>query len=331
MNKHARVPLATAGVPAVSIAAAVALASIWGPRLPGVVAVHWSNGTPDNSAALDSFVSISLLVSAALTMVASALTVTALRRGTGLARAAIGLLVGFATLPAGAAIGVLIANLDVRDWHEATGSALVAVVTLLIAVVSGALAVQLAGTTPATRPLSGPAGDAPAIGLEPGQRAVWVGGTTNDFLLFGVVVVPLVGLLIDQVGMIEVPPWIYATLFAAGLLVTLIGSRLSATVDATGVTIRIGLLGWPRRHLPLDRIDHAEGAELGLLEGGGFGYRVNPFTGTSLYKLRGGPALALTMRKGGLVYVTVGDPGPGAGLLNDLLRHQALTAPPSAV
>jgi hypothetical protein len=304
---------------------------MWGSRLPDVVAIHWTNGTANNSAALGPFLTISLLVGAGLAMAVSALAVTALRRGTGLARTGIGFFVGLATLPASGTIGVLIANLDVRDWHEATGSALVAVVTLLVAVAGGALASQIAGTPPAALPLSGPADDAPAIGLEPGQRAVWVGGTTNRFLLSGVVVVPLVGLLLDQVAMIGMSAWLYAALFGAGLLVTLIGARVGATIDATGVTIRIGLLGWPRRHLPLDRIDHAEVVELGVLEGGGFGYRVNPFTGTSLYKLRGGPALAITMRKGGLVYVTVDGPGPGAGLLNDLLRHQALTGPPREV
>lgn len=274
MIKHTRILLATIGVPAVAITVSATLASMWSSRLPAVVAVHWTNGTPNNSAALDPFLTITLLVSAGLAMVVSAMAVTELRRGTGLARAAIGFLVGVATLPASATLGVLIANLDIRDWHEATGSMLVVAVTLLVAVVSGALASLVTGAMPAARPLSGPTDSAPAIGLEPGQRAVWVGSATNRLLLSSVLVVPLVGVLINQVGMIRVSAWIYAALFGVGLVVTLIGSRIGATIDSTGVTIRIGLLGWPRRHLPLDRIDHAEAVELGLFEGGGFGYRV---------------------------------------------------------
>jgi hypothetical protein len=327
MNKRARVLLATAGVPAVVIAISASLASMWGSRLPAVVAVHWTNSTPNNSAALDPFLTIVLLVSAGLAMVVAAMAVMALRRGNPIPRLALGFLVGFAVLPAGATISVLIANLDVRDWREVTGTGLVVAVTLLVAVVGGVLAAQVAGPMPAARPLSGPADEAPGVGLGSGERAVWVGSTTNRFLLSGVLVVPLVGVFVNQVLMIGVSAWMYAVFFGVGLVVTLIGSRLGATVDSAGVTIRIGLLGRPRRHLPLDRIDHAEAVDLGLFQGGGFGYRVSPFTGVSLYKLRSGPALAITMRKGGLVYVTVDRPDAGAGLLNDLLRLQPTTDP----
>jgi hypothetical protein len=323
MNKRARILLATGGIPAAAIAATAVLASVWSSRLPAVAAVHWTNGTPNNSASLALFLRITLLISAGLAMVVSAIAVTAERRGNAIPRTAIGFLVGFATTPASATIGILIANLDMNDWHHATGSALVVVVTLLVAIVGGVLGVLIAGTTPGTRPLSGPADDAPAIGLQPGQRAVWVSGTTNRLLLSSVVVVPLVGFLINQISMIHVSAWLYVVLFGSGLVVTVIGSRLGTTVDSKGFTIRIGLLGWPRRHIALDRIDHAEAVEVGLFQGGGFGYRMNPFRGESFYKLRGGPALAITMRKGGLVYVTVDNPDPGAGLLNDLIRRQA--------
>ncbi|QWF79719.1 hypothetical protein [Amycolatopsis sp. CA-230715] len=319
---RARILLATAGVPAVAIAVSVVLAWLWNTRLPEVVAVHWTNGEPNNSAPLGLFVKIALLLGAALAMAVSWMAVTAWRRGNGLSRVAIGFFAGFTTIPMSGTLGVLIANLDVEDWHRATGSALVAVVSLLVAVVAGVLAAVVMGPVPHSASPSGPADDDLAIGLAPGQRAVWVGATTNRFLLSSVLVVPLVGFVVDQVVMVPVPAWIYAALFVVGAVVTLLGARLGATVDSAGLTIRMGLLGWPRRHFALDRIDHADVADLGLLQGGGFGYRVNPFTGESIYKLRGGPALAIALRKGGLVYVTVDDPAPGAGLLNDLLRQR---------
>lgn len=327
MTKRARVLLATAGVPATVIALSALLASMWSSRLPAVVAVHWTNGAPNNSAALDAFLKITLLVSGGFAMAGSAMAVTVLRRGNRLSRPGIGLLVGFTVLPAGSAVGVLIGNLDVRNWREATASGLVVAATLLVPVASGVLAAWVAGPSPAARPLSGPADDAPAVGLEPGQRAVWVGSTTNRFLMSSVLVVPLVGVVVNRVLMIPVSAWMYAALFGVGLAVTVIGSRLGATVDSAGVTIRLGLLGWPRRHLSLDRIDHAEAVELGLFKGGGFGYRVNPFTGETYYKLRSGPALAIAMRTGGLICVTVDRPEAGAGLLNDLLRRRLATEP----
>ncbi|GAA1946176.1 hypothetical protein [Amycolatopsis minnesotensis] len=318
-----RILLATAGVPAAAVAVAGVMAWLWDARLPEVVAVHWTSGEPNNSASLGPFLTIALLVGAVLAMAVSWLAVTAARRGNGLSRIAIGFFAGFTTIPASGVLGVLVGNLDVGDWHRATGSALVAMVSLLVAVVAGVLAAFVMGPVPSVPGADGPAADAPAIGLAPGQRAVWVGSTTNRFLLSSVLVVPLVGFVVNQVGMVAVPAWIYLALFLVGAVVTLLGARLGATVDSAGLTIRMGLLGWPRRHFPLDRIDHADVADLGLLQGGGFGYRVNPFTGESLYKLRGGPALAVALRKGGLVYVSVDDPAPGAGLLNDLLRHRA--------
>lgn len=322
MKTRTRILLATAGVPVAAIAVAVVLASVWDARLPEVVAVHWMNGEPNNSASLGPFLKLALVIGAALAMAVSWIAVTARRRGNGLSRVAIGFFAGFATIPASGVVGVLVGNLDVRDWHEATGSVLVAAVTLLVAVGAGVLAAFVMGPVPRAAALDGPSADAPAIGLEPGQRAVWVGTTTNKFLLSSVLVVPLVGFVVDQVAMVAVPAWIYAALFAVGAVVTLLGARLGATVDSAGLTIRMGLLGWPRRHFPLDRIDHADVVDLGLFQAGGFGYRVNPFTGESIYKLRGGPALAIALSKGGLVYVSVDDPAPGAGLLNDLLRHR---------
>jgi hypothetical protein len=329
MTKHVRVLLATAGVPAVVIAVVASLASAWRSRLPGEIAIHWSNGVPDNSATLDPFVRLTLLIGAGLAMAAAATAVTTLRRGAGPSRPAVGLLTGMALVPAAATAGVLVGNLDVRDWRAAANAGPAVLVTFLVLALGGALAVLVAGAPPVDRTLSGPAEDAPAIGLEAGQRAVWIGSATNRFLMAGVLVVPLTGIVLDRVFMVGTSPVVYVVLAAVGLAVTLIGSRLTATVDSAGVTVRLGLLGRPRRHFPLHRIDHAEAVEVGVFQGGGFGYRVNPFTGESLYKLRSGPALAITMRQGGLVYVTVDRPEQGAGLLNDLLRRQSSPHPPT--
>jgi hypothetical protein len=45
-------------------------------------------------------------------------------------------------------------------------------------------------------------------------------------------------------------------------------------------------------------------------------------TGTTAYKVRGGPAMVLALESGRTVLVSVDDPETGAGLVNDLLARR---------
>jgi len=100
-----------------------------------------------------------------------------------------------------------------------------------------------------------------------------------------------------------------------------ISPQNGATIEGP-VTIRFGLLGVPWRHLALNSIREATTRELSTFGDGGLGLRFNPVTGTTAYKVRGGPALVLELANGRTALVSVDDPETGAGLVNDLLAQR---------
>jgi hypothetical protein len=94
------------------------------------------------------------------------------------------------------------------------------------------------------------------------------------------------------------------------------------TASERGLRIAFGPFGWPSKHMPLERIERAEATEIEPLRWGGWGYRwAGPRR--SAVVVRRGPGLVLDLRGGGRFAVTVDEPAPAAGLLNDLRRRRA--------
>lgn len=99
-------------------------------------------------------------------------------------------------------------------------------------------------------------------------------------------------------------------------------STVRVTASARGLRIAFGPFGVPSRRMPLERIERAEATEIEPLRWGGWGYRwAGP--GRSSVIVRRGPGLVLDLRGGGRFAVTVDEPAPGAGLINDLRRRHA--------
>ncbi|ADJ42410.1 hypothetical protein AMES_0588 [Amycolatopsis mediterranei S699] len=314
MTKLIRVLLATAVLPGAALAVAGVLENAWAHRLPDPVATHWSSA-PNGHNSLAAFTGISLGLGAVAILLLATSAVTALRRGRPLPRPTVGVGAGFAALPAAVLLSVVVANLDAPDWHAAR-SGVVVVPFLLGAAVIGVVA-ALVGALPAPPPGETP-GHRPTVGLRPGERAFWSGRAVNPAMLWALALIP-VAIALLPAGL----PWPTGAWIAlVGLLVTALTYRLSATVDAKGVTVRFGLLGVPWRHWALAAIREATTRELTTFGDGGLGLRFNPVTGTTAYKVRGGPALALTLENGRTVLVSVDDPETGAGLVNDLLAQR---------
>ncbi|MEV7091792.1 hypothetical protein AB0M80_03020 [Amycolatopsis sp. NPDC051045] len=314
MNKLIRVLSATAVLPGAALATAGVLENGWAGRLPDPVATHW-NSAPNGATPLGAFTGVCLALGAVAVLLLATTAVAALRRGRPLPRLTVGVGAGFAGLPPAVLLSVLVANLDAPDWHAARNGAVV-VLFLLGAVVLGAVA-ALVGGLPAP-PVRETPGDRPSVGLRPGQRAFWSGRAANPAMLWALALIP-VAIAFLPAGL----PWPTAVWIAlVGAVVTALTYRLSATVDAKGVTIRFGLLGVPWRHLGLDSIREATTRELTTFGDGGLGLRFNPVTGTTAYKVRGGPALVLALESGRTVLVGVDDPETGAGLVNDLLAQR---------
>jgi hypothetical protein len=314
MTKLIRVLFATAVLPGAALAVAGALENAWAGRLPDPVATHW-NGAPDGSTPLALITGVCLGLGTVAVLLLASTAVTLLRRGRPLPRATVGVGAGFATLPAAVLLSVLVANLDVPDWHAARGG--LSVVLFMLGATAIAVVAALVGGLPAP-PAREETADRPSVGLRPGQRAFWTSRAANPAMLWALAVIPVAVALVPAGLSWPVAAW----LTLVGATVTALTYRLSASVDAKGVTIRFGLLGLPWRHLALESIHEATTRELATFGDGGLGLRFNPVTGTTAYKVRGGPALALSMENGRTVLVSVDDPETGAGLVNDLLARR---------
>ncbi|WP_206791018.1 hypothetical protein [Amycolatopsis sp. MtRt-6] len=314
MTNPIRVLFATAVLPGAALAVAGALENAWAHRLPDPVATHW-NTAPSSATPLGVFTGACLGLGVVAVLLLATTAMTALRRGRPLPRAAVGVGAGFAALPAAVLLTVLVANLDVPDWHAAR-SGFVVVLFMLGAAVLGVLAALVGGVPSA--PEREQTANRPSVGLRPGQRAFWAGGAANPAMLWSLALIPVAIALVPAGLSWPVAGWITLV----GVVVAALTYRLSATVDAKGVTIRFGLLGVPWRHLRLDSIREATTRELSMFRDGGLGLRFNPVTGTTAYKVRGGPALELTLESGRKVLVSVDDPETAAGLVNDLLAQR---------
>nr|AXL06256.1 hypothetical protein [uncultured bacterium] len=314
MTNPIRVLFATAVLPGAALAVAGVLENVWAARLPDPVATHW-NSAPIGHTPLGAFTGACLGLGAVAVLLLATTAMTLLRRGRPLPRATVGVGAGFAALPAAVLLSVLVANLDAPDW-QAAGNGAIVVLFMLGAAAIGILAALVGGLpSPSVRE---EAAHRPSVGLRAGQRAFWSSRAANPAMLWALALIPVAIALLPAGLSWPTAAWIALV----GTVVTALTYRLSASVDAKGVTIRFGLLGIPWRHLALDNIREATTRELATFGDGGLGLRFNPVTGTTAYKVRGGPALALVMASGRTVLVSVDDPETGAGLVNDLLAQR---------
>jgi hypothetical protein len=302
------------GLPPVvaAVPGTVLLAQAWD-GLPEVVAIHFGLGGTANGfggrAALVGAVVVLPLVLGALFGLIGAMTPG--RRGAGFDPAAI---LGAASWAGAGLVGSIGVQIVLAN-RTATAERLPLPWLLLglgIAVVLGIVGALVMPRSPLQ-----PGADEPTPALELGreERASWSGSCSSVFVtaLGGVLV--LGGLLLG---------WATAgpggiVLGAAGLLVLLFGSART-TVDRRGLTVGLGVFGWPRIRVPLDEVASASTEEVGALQYGGLGYRIVP--GGVGVIVRPGPALVVTRRSGRRLTVTVDHPGTAAALLNGL-RSQA--------
>ncbi|MBN6036261.1 hypothetical protein [Amycolatopsis sp. 195334CR] len=301
-----RISLATGGLPAALAITTGLLYESWRGRLPDPITAHWQNGGPDGTADAGVFVSI-MVAATAILLVAGSLVLN--RRPH---RIGAGLAAGMAAFPAIVALTVLAANLDLTDWQQAENFTLVLVGPLVGPLVVGLLGALIAPKSVVPAPRT----DGPTVGLRPGERALWTGGSSNNYLPLLALFTPLTMFAVD------LPLVVYPLLTILVALALYAMSRLRVRVDADGVTIR--LIGF-RRQMTLDRI---VGAGVGRVSfWTGLGVRVNPLTGDTAYKVRGGDALRIDLKTGRSVYVTVDRPREAAGLLNDLLQRNGASSP----
>lgn len=100
-------------------------------------------------------------------------------------------------------------------------------------------------------------------------------------------------------------------------------SRLQVRVDARGLGIRYGHLGWLRQRIALERIQSARGVRLEPMDHGGFGYRGSlRFSGRAALVVRAGWGLELVLDGGKRLAISVDDAERGAELINRFLARR---------
>ena len=300
-------------LPALLLAAIALPIPLLADRLPDPIATHWGvDGRPDGS--LDP-TALWVAVTGVWLVLWAALAFRA-RRGGPLPEAVPILSLG--GFLAGLMAITVAANDGAASWHEAgevgVPEALAAVGAGLLL---GGVAMLLerghehaaAATAPGTA----------TIGLGAGEHAVWIGHASSPGLALGG---SLGALALAAGGLLAggAAGWILVGSAVVVALALTWASTVRVTASEQGLRIAFGPFGVPSKRMPLERIERAEAAEIEPLRWGGWGYRwAGP--GRSAVVVRRGPGLVLELRGGGRFAVTVDEPAPAAGLLNDLRRR----------
>ncbi|MGD9573039.1 MAG: hypothetical protein AB7V62_14230 [Thermoleophilia bacterium] len=155
----------------------------------------------------------------------------------------------------------------------------------------------------------------------PQAYAVYTGRSTNwpVLVLMCVLLVPLLALAAQSEGWSAAEQIVFPVLIVAPTaVVVLIASSLRATAGPRGVTVHLGVLGWPRFRYPLERIARAEVVDVPASHWT-WGVHWWPGRGTML-TLRGGEALRLTLVNGRRVTISTPDPAAAAAILTEAGR-----------
>ncbi|ONK16145.1 hypothetical protein [Streptomyces sp. MP131-18] len=123
--------------------------------------------------------------------------------------------------------------------------------------------------------------------------------------------VPLLSLVIA--GGVAAALWTSAgtgilVLLTAPVIAWLFGS-LRVVVGESGVLVRMGHLGWPKRRVPFADIVGVEAGHISALSMGGWGYRVRGRT--TAFVVRSGNGLVLALRSGRRPAITCRDASTG--------------------
>lgn len=156
----------------------------------------------------------------------------------------------------------------------------------------------------------------------------WSGSCRARFVPWLVGITAVVVLLVMWAatqGAEPAPQWVLWVLAATGLVVVLAGQilgQLTLTVEADGIVIRYGTLGWPVQRFPWSGISAVTAIDVHPMQWGGWGYRWVPWKRGSAAVLRAGEGLRLDRADGRVFVVTVDGAAEAAERsLQFLARH----------
>jgi len=306
------------------VVAAVAIAqAAMIPALPDPIAVHWgTTGEPDGFGAPWTLPLLTLGVGGGLTALLAGIALVERPRATSRTSyrflgAVVGAMTGFLAV---LMLGLAIMQVGVDDAATVTGTGWLALMGLVAAAALGLTWFFVIDEPPRAAPE--PAHVAP-LGLEPGERAVWVrtasisraGAITMGALLGGtnIFLIVLMAAQLRTRGSIEWPLW---GTFALVLVVTILSTqmlRIRVRVDRNGLAVS-SPVGWPRVRVPIDELTSAEVVHVSpMAEFGGWGWRHG--AGGQGFVVRAGEGIRVSRTGRGDVTVTVDDAETAVALL----------------
>jgi hypothetical protein len=214
-------------------------------------------------------------------------------------------------------ISIVDRNLNAPDWQAAEHIEWWGVVLVVAVGVAGGVGGWYLGTGAGFLRTATEPGTVPSAGLAEDATGEWIGRAALGW--------PVGAAIVVLAAIPFLPPWLR---WVPLMVAVLVGMFTAATVSVndTGLTVRFGWLGWPRRRIGLDEIDRAEVVDVKAIAYGGWGYRIRP--GVSALIVRNGDAIRAVCRDRRDLVVTVDDAAAGAGLLNDLLRREGRLVEP---
>jgi hypothetical protein len=309
------------GIPAFAATVALGPIAIWGRSLPTRLATHWGANGPANgymSRGATYGLIVGLLAAGVLVLV-----VVATRHRPTMAAAAGGATTGglLCGIAAASSIAVVSAN---RHADAASGPPTLSVALLVLSL--GALVVFVLATgvlaTSLAVGLPLPAAAVP-IPTRSSERVVWSGTSRPRPILF-ILTAAIVAVTI-VIG-IATGRWGVSAISTVLCVVSLVMMGNRVTVGPNGLRASMGLFGFPRVNLPLDRIVQASALDIRPSKWGGWGYRGSlKVMKQAAMVIRGGDGIRLDLT-GGLVFVvSVDDAATGASVL-----QAAIAARPAA-
>jgi hypothetical protein len=174
---------------------------------------------------------------------------------------------------------------------------------------------------PPLSPPPPPRGRAPASTPGGQESELWTASAQNPWI--GLTLVLLIGHGAVMNLLLYTTAVAYLNAAHLMLLVVLeLFSKLRVRVDARGLGIRYGHLGWLRQRIALERIEAARAFRLDPMEHGGFGYRGSlRSSGRAALVVRAGWALELALDGGKRLAISVDDAERGAELINRLVAR----------
>lgn len=316
-------------------------------KTPEPMAIHWGlTGTPNGTADKLVFAITTLLVILIFGVAAVTTTTIAVKRNRQISSSAnssdttsfylipFHWIMTFLTATVSlSALSTVIVNYNQPNWHLVKFPFLALLAMLMVPVITASTSTYgITKLLPTSTAVSvdnvtdnqQPSSTALDINLASGKKAVWYGSAVNSvmrivtvlfLILFGMAVT------VGQLSAIPLSLIIPLTLSSALLAVAFsFFTSIQVSITQREVTVAYGVWRYPKTHIPIERINHAESIFVNPLQWGGWGYRGSlKLMKRAAIVLRKGEGIKLYLKNNSVIVITVDGSVQAAQVVNSIV------------